>query len=272
MAKEGRIGVFDSGIGGLTVLREVRTLLPGEETIYLGDTARVPYGTKSGEAVIRYSLEVAGFMKGKGIKMLVVACNTASAYALPALKEALDVPVVGVIEPGAATAAEATMAKRIGVIGTEATIKSGAYFDAIKAIDSKTAVYMKACPLFVPLAEEGWLDNDVTRLTAESYLANFKKEEIDILVLGCTHYPLLKPLIAGVMGKGVTLIDSARATAAEVKRILQEKGLVRDADPAFPAAPPEFFVTDSPERFATVGKRFFGDGLVSAELVRLGDS
>lgn len=286
--KENPIGVFDSGVGGLTVLREITVRLPGENTIYLGDTARVPYGIKSKETVVRYSLEVAEFLTKLGIKLLVVACNTASAYALPELKKRLNVPVIGVIKPGARAALRATRTKKIGIIGTQGTIKSNSYVDEINRLNSdktvevtehgeksfdryfeiktgKMVIFTKACPLFVPLAEEGWTTNDVARLTAEHYLRGLSDKKIDSLVLGCTHYPILKETIASVMGAGVALIDSAESTAEEVKRVLNEKGL---AGKAVPAAH-RFFVTDSPERFVQVGRRFFGDGLRDAELAEL---
>ncbi len=263
------IGIFDSGIGGLTVLREITRLLPREETIYLGDTARVPYGNKSRETVTRYSIETADFLLKYDIKLLVVACNTASAYALGALKERLDIPVVGVIEPGAKMAIASTRVKRVGVIGTEGTMKSGAYFDAIKAVDPTVVVFMQSCPLFVPLVEEGWTDNDAALLTAGKYLVKLKGEGIDVLVLGCTHYPLLKRTIAKVMGEEVRLIDSALATALEVESVLKSTNLMREElrEKTETPARPRFFVTDSPERFTRVGKKFFNEGPIQAELV-----
>jgi glutamate racemase len=264
--KEKPLGIFDSGIGGLTVLREIIGLLPQEDTIYLGDTARVPYGTKSKETVERYSLETADFLLKHNIKLLVVACNTASSYALPALKERLNIPVIGVIEPGAKLAVGATRTKRVGIIGTEGTMKSGSYFDAIKAVNPTVVVFMKACPLFVPLAEEGWTQNDAALITAKNYLEGLKEENIDTLVLGCTHYPLLKETIAGVMGEGVKLIDSAIATAFEVQTVLKDHNLLREGKRA---PQRRFFVTDSPERFTSVGKKFFDEGPLDAELVRV---
>lgn len=263
--KQNPIGVFDSGIGGLTVLREITRLLPAENTIYLGDTARVPYGSKSKETVERYSFEVANFLLKHGIKMLVAACNTASAYAVPRLKKELDIPVIGVIEPGAMAAVKATRIKKIGVIGTEGTIRSSAYTSAIKALRPEAETFTKACPLFVPLVEEGWANDKVTAMVAERYLGELKNSGIDTLVLGCTHYPLLKDTIGEVMGEGVTLIDSAASTAEEVKRILMETGLLNGSG----HGSHRFFVTDSPERFLTVGRRFFGDKLEGAELAEL---
>lgn len=263
--KQNPIGVFDSGIGGLTVLREITRLLPAENTIYLGDTARVPYGSKSKETVERYSFEVANFLLKHGIKMLVAACNTASAYAVPRLKKELNIPVIGVIEPGAMAAVKATRIKKIGVIGTEGTIRSSAYTSAIKALRPEAETFTKACPLFVPLVEEGWANDRVTAMVAERYLGELKTSGIDTLVLGCTHYPLLKDTIGDVMGEDVTLIDSAASTAEEVKRILMETGLLNGSG----HGSHRFFVTDSPERFLTVGRRFFGDRLEGAELAEL---
>src|SRR4051812_37384423 len=236
------IGLFDSGIGGLTVLQQIIAKLPRENTVYLGDTARSPYGTKSVETVLRYSFENADFLLQKGVKMVVVACNTSTAVALTALKSELSVPVVGVIEPGARGALKRTRNRRIGVIGTEGTIQSGAYTEALKRLDPKVEVYSRACPLFVPLVEEGWLDNEVVDGTVESYLAGFKRSGIDTLILGCTHYPLLKKAIRRFMGRDVRLVDSAEETAAEVSDLLKEQSLERDKG----RGAASFFVTDVP--------------------------
>ena len=268
--KQNPIGIFDSGIGGLTVLREITRLLPGEETIYLGDTARVPYGSKSRETVLRYSREVAAFLQKHDVKMIVAACNTASAYAVKELSSELDIPVTGVIEPGARAACAATKAGRIGVIGTAGTVKSGAYVAAIRAIDPNIETFVKACPLFVPLVEEGWADDTVTTAIAERYLKELIDAGIDTLVLGCTHYPLLKKTIAEVAGPGITLIDSAASTGAEVARVLKEKDMLRDG-PVSEHDAHRFFVTDSPETFTAVGSRFFGGGLEKASLAQLTD-
>jgi len=254
------IGVFDSGIGGLTVVQALLEVLPHEHLIYLGDTGRTPYGTKSADTVRRYSLENAAFLVDKGIKLLVVACNTVSAVALDAVRAAVDVPVLGVIEPGAEAAVRSTHNHKVGVIGTEATIGSGAYTRALKALAPSLEIYTRACPLFVPLAEEGWIDNDIARATAELYLTSLKRSGIDTLVLGCTHYPLLKPIIAKVMGPKVQLVDSAHTTALAARAILIEQGLVRrDGNGST-----SFFVTDAPERFQKVGARFMGQGVESA--------
>jgi len=261
------IGVFDSGIGGLTVLRDIAATLPNEDTIYLGDTARVPYGSKSRETVIRYAREVAYFLVARHVKVIVVACNTASAFALDELRAALDVPIIGVIEPGARAAVGATKTGRIGVIGTEGTIKSSAYCKAIKALNPAITTFTQACPLFVPLVEEGWAADEVTAVVAARYLGGLKARNIDTLVLGCTHYPLLKDTIASVMGPGVRLIDSAEATAGEVRLVLDANGL---ANPGGKGGSHSFFVTDSPEHFLTVGSRFFGPGLEKADLAAVG--
>jgi len=256
----GAIGIFDSGIGGLTVLNAVARLLPHERLVYLGDTARSPYGTKSAETVTEYALDNAAFLAEKGIKLLVVACNSASAVALDALERRHDFPIVGVVEPGARAAMKVTRNNKIGVIGTEATIASGAYSKALRRLRADVEVYTRACPLFVPLAEEGWLDNAVADEAAALYLATLGRSGIDALILGCTHYPLLRSTIAGHLGESVTLVDSAAATAQAVKEKLAAHGLVRrrgDGDTSF-------FVTDAPERFMRVGQRFLGDRVGSA--------
>ncbi len=260
------IGVFDSGIGGLTVLKAIAELLPYEETIYLGDTARVPYGSKSAETVLKYSIEVSEFLLKFNIKLLVVACNTASAYALKSLKERLEVPVIGVVEPGARAAVNATKNGRIGVIGTEGTIKSSSYVEAIKGLKPDAEVFTKACNLFVPIAEEGLYESSVAELVTRLYLEELKDSGIDTLVLGCTHYPLLKGTIARFMGEGIRLIDSAESTAAEVKELLKMTGLLGKGTESA-GTRRRFFVTDSPDRFVKVGGLFFGERLERAELV-----
>lgn len=258
------IGVFDSGIGGLTVLKEIIRELPNESTIYLGDTARVPYGIRSPEMVIRYSFENTKFLSSKDIKLLVVACNTASSISLDAIKNAISIPVIGVIEPGAKAAVRATKNKKIGVIGTDATVKSNAYTKAIKGLDRSIEVFGLACPLFVPLVEEGWTEGNIATLIAKQYLDSIKGRGIDTIVLGCTHYPLLKRVIAEVMGEGVRLIDSAVETSREIKTILEVLSLHREQkDPALR----EFFVTDSPERFLKVGENFLGQKIEHIEKI-----
>jgi len=252
------IGVFDSGVGGLTILRAIRERLPGVPTIYLGDTARVPYGTKSPEVVIRYTRNNARFLLSHGISLLVVACNTATAHALPTLQKELNVPVVGVVEPGARAAAAKSRSGRIGVIGTAGTIASGAYQRALQAARPGCELHALACPLFVPLAEEGWLEGEVPTAIAEHYLGQLRGR-IDALVLGCTHYPLLAPTVARVLGEGVALVDSAEATAAAVE----------DALPPTRAGGTShrYFVTDVPVRFAEVAARFLGHAPETVEQI-----
>ncbi len=246
------IGVFDSGIGGLTVYRALKQRLPRERVIYLGDTARLPYGSKSEATIIRFSEENARFLLGHEVKLIVVACNSSSSYAVPHLQTSLDVPVIGVIEPGA-EAAVAVSRKKVGVIGTTATIMSGAYEAAIRKRNAALEIVSRDCPLFVPLVEEGWGNHAVTRMVADEYLAPMRKEGIDSLVLGCTHYPVLSEVIAAVMGPGIRLIDSGVTTAAQVESILQGLGWL-NTNP--PAEEDEFFVTDYPERFRRVGGIF----------------
>ena len=248
------------------MLRELVRGMPQEDTVYLGDTARVPYGTKSPETVTRYSLEIASFLVKRDIKLLVVACNTASAVSLETLQERFPIPIVGVIEPGARCAAAATRNGRVGVIGTEATIKSSAYTRAIKRVNPAIEVITQACPLFVPLAEEGWTANEVARLAAEQYLEGLKVSGVDTLVLGCTHYPLLKEVIAEIMGEGVRLVDSAEETARTVAEILLHRGLLR---PAAEVGNHHYFVTDVPAGFIRVGNRFLGGNLEDVHQVNL---
>lgn len=256
------IGVFDSGVGGLTVLRALQERLPNESTVYLGDTARVPYGTRSQAVVTRYALGNARFLMGRRIKLLVIACNTVSAESLPALRAAFDVPILGVVEPGAAAAHTVAGARPVGVIGTPGTVASGAYRRALEALDPGVKVHSRACPLFVPLAEEGWTDGDVPRLVAERYLAPFREEGVGTLVLGCTHYPLLREPIAAAM-PGVTLVDSARATAEAVEKLLTERGWISTGT----APRHEAFVTDLPASFHRVAERFLGRPLPHLEQV-----
>ena len=260
------VGIFDSGVGGLTVMKELFETLPHENTIYLGDTARVPYGIRSPETVIRYSFENARFLSSKDIKVLVIACNTASSVGLEALRSSLSVPVVGVIEPGANAAVVATRNKKVGVIGTEATIRSGSYTRAIQALDPSIEVFGVPCPLFVPLVEEGWTEGEITELVAKRYLSAMNKMSIDTLVLGCTHYPLLKAVLSQVMGSSVSLIDSAIETAREVSAVLDTEGIRNSTDSS---ARHEFFVTDSPGKFLSVGERFLGRQIESIQQIQL---
>jgi len=260
------IGIFDSGIGGLTVLKEIKHHLPDENLIYFGDEARFPYGIKSAETVTRFSREIADYLVKKDIKMLVVACNTATSVALSTLRDSLDIPVIGVLMPGAYAAARATVTGRVGIIGTEGTVNSGVYARLIRNIRPGTEVFARACPLFVPMVEEGRTGGAITELAASEYLAPLKAEDVDTLVLGCTHYPLLKVVIASVMGQGVTLIDSAHETAQEVGRVLKKTGLGN-----MPGSHTtiQYFVTDAPERFKTIGERFLGYGIPSVEKAEL---
>jgi glutamate racemase len=261
------IGIFDSGIGGLTVARAIYERLPRESTIYFGDTARVPYGPKSPETVTRYSLEILHWLLGQGVKAIVVACNTSTAHALRALQEATEVPVLGVIKPGARAAIAAGGGGPVGVIGTAGTIASDAYKRAINALAPGLPVVQRACPLFVPLVEEGWFDHPATELVAAEYLDALRRACVRSLVLGCTHYPLLKPLLQRVMGPEVKLIDSGQATAAALETILVEKAL---AAPGQTEAHHRFVVSDDEARFRHVGSRFIGDRLGKAEVVPLG--
>jgi len=258
------IGVFDSGVGGLTVFREIAAKLPHETLIYLGDSARVPYGTKSVETIQRYALEAARFLSTRDIKMFVVACNTASAAALPVLEEKMAVPVVGVVEPGAKAAVAATSG-RIGVIATEGTVRSRAYSRAIARIDDAVEVREQPCPLFVPLAEEGWANTHVAREVAEVYLRPLLDWGVDTLVLGCTHYPILRSTIHQVAGDGVKIVDSAETTAHEVAVALE--GRLRTD----PAAEPRyrFLVTDAAERFRRIAGDFLDHEVDHLELVDL---
>jgi glutamate racemase len=261
------IGIFDSGIGGLTVARAIYQRLPGESTIYFGDTARVPYGPKSPETVRRYSREILQWLVGQGVKLVVIACNTSTAHALGTLQSESPVPVLGVIEPGARAAVTAAGGGPIGVIGTAGTIASNAYLRAIRTIAPEAPVEQVACPLFVPLVEEGWFDHPAAELVAREYLGPLTRAGVCVLVLGCTHYPLLKPLLARVMGPGVRLIDSAEETAGSVAETLQRKAL---AAPTGSRVYHRFVVSDDEPRFRQVGARFIGEKLVSAEVVTLG--
>jgi glutamate racemase len=261
------IGIFDSGIGGLTVARAIYERLPHESTIYFGDTARVPYGPKSPDTVRRYSLEILHWLLGQGVKAVVIACNTSTAHALDALQTASPVPVIGVIEPGARAAVAALHGGSIGVIGTAGTIASNAYARAIQTVRPGTAVEQRACPLFVPLVEEGWFEHPAAELVAAEYLAPLQRAKVDVMVLGCTHYPLLKPLLQRVMGANIKLIDSGEETAATVVDVLRARGL--NAPPG-EATQHRFVVSDDEARFRQVGARFIGERLGSAEVVPLG--
>jgi glutamate racemase len=249
------IGVFDSGLGGLTVVKELMHRLPFEDIIYYGDTARVPYGTKSKESIIRFSVENTTVLLKYKVKMVVVACNSSSSYALEVLKDQFPVPIVGVIHAGAKKAVKVTQNKRIGVIATSATISSEEYVKTVKLYDQAVKVFSRACPLFVPLAEEGWFRKPVTLDIAREYLSSLKKAEVDTLILGCTHYPLLRSVLHTVMGKKVVLVDSAKEVADEVKRLLAENGVGRAVrrKPNY-----KFLVSDQPQQFQKIAKNFLG--------------
>jgi glutamate racemase len=269
------IGIFDSGVGGLTVYRALHERLPHERFVYLGDTARVPYGTKSLATVERYAVENSKFLEAHGIKLLVVACNTASALAVPAIRKAVHVPVIGVIEPGSRAAVDVASGQNIGVIATEATVNSGAYANAIAALGAKGEVIERACPLFVPLAEEGWANTDVARVVAKDYLNDFHHTSIAALVLGCTHYPILSDVISEIVGRQITLIDSGAATAADVESLLETKSLKHDEPLGFYQERrlcddlDHFYVTDAAERFAKVAERFLGSAPSILEAVEI---
>lgn len=246
--KDAPIGVFDSGVGGLTVAREIMRNLPAEKIVYFGDTARVPYGSKSKETVIRYSRQIIRFLLEQQVKAIVIACNTASAFALDAVKEELDIPVLGVISPGARVAAEETKNKRVGVIGTIGTVGSGIHEAFLKRLDPEITVFGKACPLFVPLVEEGWIHDSVTVEVARRYLLELQEKEIDTLILGCTHYPLLRSTIQEIMGEEVRLVNPAYETALELGRLLEKKGLLNIAGKQ-EEFPYRFYVSDLAEKF-----------------------
>ncbi|NQT34677.1 glutamate racemase [bacterium] len=259
------IGVFDSGIGGLTVAAAMHARTPSEDIIYLGDTARVPYGTKSTHAVNRYALECALFLLNQGVKLIVVACNTASSIALTRLREILSVPLIGVVEPGVKAALSSSAHKRIGVIGTPSTINSGAYQSRLRELAPEVEVYGKACPLLVPMAEEGRLKGEIVDMVLEDYLGSLKRRKVDSLILGCTHYPLFKPSIAGVMGDDVHLVDSAQTTAESVEEVLLREGMLRTHG----TGTVKCYVTDVPRQFNKLGRLFFGDSLGKVSRVTL---
>lgn len=261
------IGIFDSGLGGLTVARAILDRLPNERLIYFGDTARLPYGPKSPDTVRRYSREIGGFLEREGVKAVVVACNTATAHGLAALRNELTVPVIGVIDPGARAAVGASATGSIGVLGTAGTVRSGAYERAIRELSPRARIVSQACPLFVPLVEEGWTDHAATRLVAAEYLAPLVGAGVDAVVLGCTHYPHLKALIADVAGPRVQLVDSARETAAELARVLRDQRIEAEAG-AVPFH--RFIASDDPAQFLRLGARFLGRPIEGVEVRTLG--
>lgn len=266
MNRTNPIGFFDSGIGGLTVVRSVARIMPNENIIYFGDTARVPYGSKSNETVVEYSIQAANFLLRKNIKLLIVACNTASSVALKELRKFLTIPVIGMIEPGAKMALQESKNRVVGVIGTRSTINNKAYAHELKKLDPKVKVYEQACPLFVPLAEEGWLDHKVTELVAEEYLGELRKKKIDSLILGCTHYPILADVIQKVVGKNVNLIDSGTPAAKLVEDYLNGRQL---RNQSVHQGQSEFYVSDVPTKFREVAERFLGKKITHLHKVEL---
>ncbi len=262
------IGVFDSGIGGLTVVRALRRRLPGESIVYFGDPARFPYGTKSADTILRFATEDAGFLLSRGVKMVIVACHSASSSALPELERRLPVPVLGVVEPGARAAARTTKSDRIAVIGTTATIGSGAYEQAIRRLKRNVEIIAKPTPLLVPLAEEGWLDNEVAEAAVRRYLAGLSEEGVDTLLLGCTHFPLLARVISRVVGPNVVLVDSAEETAASAEDLLAAQALKSPGG----AVRHRFYLSDLAPNFQIVGERFLGEPMGEVVRASVGDT
>ncbi|MCD8326492.1 MAG: glutamate racemase [Lachnospiraceae bacterium] len=267
--RQAPIGVFDSGVGGLTVAREIMRQMPKEKIIYFGDTARVPYGSKSKETVTRFSRQIARFLLSHDVKTIVVACNTASAYALDELEKEFDVPMIGVVKPGAKMAVTRTRNGRIGVIGTEGTIGSGIYNEYIRSVRADAVIYGKACPLFVPLVEEGLWEDPVTEEIARRYLGELIDLDIDTLVLGCTHYPLIRSVIGRIMGDGVTLVNPAYETAVELKAMLGEQHLLNDVEPALGSNRYQFYVSDGAEKFKQFANSIMKYGVLSAKTIHI---
>lgn len=263
------IGVFDSGIGGLTVAREIMRQLPNERIVYFGDTARVPYGSKSKETVTRYSRQIVHFLQTQQVKAIVVACNTASAYALEELEKEVDIPMIGVVKPGAKAALLATANRKIGVVATEATINSGIYSRYIEEHDNDVSVIGKACPLFVPLVEEGLWEDPVTDEIARRYLTELIDSGIDTLILGCTHYPMLRSTVGKIMGDGVKLVNPAYETARELKTLLAGHGLESEHRPGLGTELYRFFVSDAADKFQRFANSILPYGILSAKLIRI---
>mgnify|MGYP002731984649 CR=1 FL=1 len=274
MGKEGKnapIGVFDSGVGGLTVVREIMRQIPNEKIIYFGDTARVPYGSKSKETITRYSRQIVRFLESQDVKAIVIACNTASAYALSELEKEVNIPIIGVVKPGAKVAAEATKNGKIGVIATEGTISSGIYSSYIKEIKKDAKVIGKACPLFVPLVEEGLWEDPVTDEIARRYLTEFTQQDkdIDTLILGCTHYPLIRSTLSRIAGENVTLVNPAYETARELKELLAEKDLLNDKELGLGDNRYQFYVSDKADKFQNFANSIIKYGILSAKVVNI---
>ena len=263
------IGVFDSGVGGLTVAREIMRQIPNERIVYFGDTARVPYGSKSRETITRFSKQIVRFLKTYDVKTIVVACNTASAYALDTLEKEIDIPIIGVVKPGAKVASDATRNGKIGVIGTEATIGSQIYTQYIKEINPEATIYGKACPLFCPLVEEGLWQDPVTDEIARRYLSELIDIDIDTLILGCTHYPLIHSTVAKIMGEGVTLVNPAYETARELKEMLEKNNLLQTTPPALGSNQYQFFVSDGAEKFKHFANSIIQYGILSAKNINI---
>ncbi len=259
------IGIYDSGVGGLTVFKEIRKNFPYEDIVYFGDTARVPYGPKSKNTVIEYSIQNARFLTQMGAKIIVVACNTSSAVALGTLKSLFSVPVIGVIEPGAEAAVKASVNKKIGIIGTDGTIRSNAYKNVIQQITDNASIYSQACPLLVSLVEEGWEDHPVTETVIREYLADLLKNNIDTLVLGCTHYPILKPAIRKVVGDEISLVDSAEAITRQLQKIIPEPETSETGSD-------RFYVSDNEDKFRQIASHILGCNTDSLTNVKLGES
>ncbi|MGN0168988.1 MAG: glutamate racemase [Acetatifactor sp.] len=269
LRKDAPIGVFDSGVGGLTVAREIMRQIPNEKIVYFGDTARVPYGSKSQETVTRFSEQIVRFLRTFQVKTIVVACNTASAYALDTLEEDIDIPIIGVVKPGAKVAAEATRNGRIGVIATEATIGSQIYTKYIQDLNKNVTIYGKACPLFVPLVEEGLLEDPVTDEIARRYLTELIDIDIDTLILGCTHYPLIRSTLGRIMGEKVTLVNPAYETAIELKSMLERMDLLNEEAPGLGSNKYQFYVSDKAEKFVRFANSIIKYGILSAKTINI---
>lgn len=263
------IGVFDSGVGGLTVVREIMRQIPKERIVYFGDTARVPYGSKSKETVTKYSRQILRFLKTQNVKAIVIACNTASAYALETLEKEIDIPIIGVVKPGAKTATEATRNGKIGVIATEGTIQSEIYTQYIKELKKNVEVKGKACPLFVPLVEEGLLEDPVTEEIAQRYLSVLINSGIDTLILGCTHYPLIRSTVKKVMGEEVVLVNPAYETAIELKRLLEKNHMLQEEKPPLGTNQYQFFVSDGAEKFQYFANTIFKYGVLAVKQINI---
>lgn len=263
------VGVFDSGVGGLTVVREIMRQIPNERLVYFGDTARVPYGNKSKETVTKYSKQIVRFLETQEVKAIVVACNTASAYALEEIEKEVDIPVIGVVKPGARVAAQATRNKKVGVIATSGTIQSRIYTEYIQGIQSDIQVTGKACPLFVPLVEEGLWEDPVTDEIATRYLNELKDIDIDTLILGCTHYPLIRSTVGRIMGDSVTLVNPAYETARELKSLLEKEGLLNPSTQRLGTNQYQFFVSDGADKFKTFANSIMKYGILSTQIIHI---